>query len=70
MPKRQIEIIDLLAANRSLVCNYDMFRDYVWDDYEIDNATIRAEVNRIKRALKEDFIINIRGIGYMIKRPN
>jgi two-component system response regulator QseB len=70
LPKRQIEIIDLLAANRSLVCNYDMFRDYVWDDYEIDNATIRAEVNRIKRALKEDFIINIRGIGYMIKRPN
>lgn len=69
LPKRQIQIIDLLAANRSLVCNYDMFRDYVWNDDYIDNATIRAEVNRVKKVLKEDFVINIRGIGYMIERP-
>ncbi|XPV69051.1 MAG: response regulator transcription factor [Halarcobacter sp.] len=70
LPKRQIQIIDLLAANRSLVCNYDMFRDYVWNDDYIDNATIRAEVNRVKKVLKEDFIINIRGIGYMVERPH
>ena len=70
LPKRQIQIIDLLAANRSLVCNYDMFRDYVWNDDYIDNATIRAEVNRVKKVLKEDFISNIRGIGYMVERPN
>ncbi len=69
LPKRQIQIIDLLAANRSLVCNYDMFRDYVWNDDYIDNATIRAEVNRVKKVLKEDFIANIRGIGYMVERP-
>ena len=69
LPKRQIQIIDLLSANRSLVCNYDMFRDYVWNDDYIDNATIRAEVNRVKKVLKEDFIINIRGIGYMVERP-
>ncbi len=70
LPKKHIQIIDLLSANRSLICHYDMFRDYVWNDDEIDNATIRAEVNRVKKALKEDFIINIRGIGYMVKRPN
>ena len=70
LPKKHIQIIDLLSANRSLICNYDMFRDYVWNDDEIDNATIRAEVNRVKKVLKEDFIINIRGIGYMVKRPN
>ena len=69
LPKRQIQIIDLLSANRSLVCNYDMFRDYVWNDDYIDNATIRAEVNRVKKVLKEDFIINIRAIGYMVERP-
>ena len=70
LPKRQIQIVDLLAANRSLVCNYDMFRIYVWNDDYIDNATIRAEVNRVKKVLKEDFIINVRGIGYMVERPN
>jgi len=68
--KRQLQIIELLTNNRGLVCNYDMFRDYVWDDDFIDNATIRAEVNRVKKGLKEDFIVNIRGVGYMIKSQN
>ena len=70
LPKRQLQIIELLALNRSLVVQYDMFRDYVWNDDYIDNATIRAEVNRVKTVLKEDFIKNIRGSGYMIERPD
>ena len=69
LPKRQLQIIELLALNRSLVVQYDMFRDYVWNDDYIDNATIRAEVNRVKTVLKEDFIKNIRGSGYMVERP-
>jgi len=70
LPKRQLLIIELLCRNRSLVVNYDMFREYAYDGEDIDNATIRAEVNRVKKILKEDFIINIRGSGYMIKRPD
>ncbi len=69
LPRRQLQIIELLAQNRSLVVNYDMFRNYVWNDDYIDNATIRAEVNRVKTVLKEDFIKNIRGSGYMVERP-
>jgi len=70
LPRRQLQIIEFLAKNRSLVVNYDMFRTYVWNDDYIDNATIRAEVNRVKSVLKEDFIKNIRGSGYMIERPD
>jgi DNA-binding response OmpR family regulator len=69
LSKRQLEIIELLARNRSRIVTYDMFRDYVYDDFMIDVGTIRAEVNRLKKVLKEDIIINIRGIGYMIERP-
>jgi len=67
LSKRQIQIIQLLASNKNSVVNFDMFREFVWNDFEIDNATIRAEINRLKKSLKEDFIINIRGIGYMIE---
>jgi len=70
LSSRQLKIIELLSQNRSLVVNYDMFRTYAYEDEDIDNATIRAEVNRVKKELKEDFIINIRGSGYMIKRPD
>ena len=68
VPKRQLQIIELLAANCGNVVGYDLFREFVWSSDEIDNATIIAEVNRLKSSLKEDFIVNVRSIGYTVKR--
>lgn len=69
LTKRQMQIIDLLARNRGRVVDFDQFREYVWDEEFVDNATIRAEVSRLKKTLKEDFIQNIRALGYMIDIP-
>ncbi|MFT7859420.1 MAG: response regulator transcription factor [Sulfurimonas sp.] len=68
LTKKQSQIIDLLARNRGLVVDFDQFQEYVWDDMIVDNATIRAEVNRLKKILKEDLIVNVRGMGYMIEK--
>jgi DNA-binding response OmpR family regulator len=70
LSRRQSRIIEFLAYNRGIVCSYEMFMEHVWDDVEVDTATIRAEINRLKNNLKEDFIINIRGVGYMVKIPH
>jgi DNA-binding response OmpR family regulator len=70
LSKRQSRIIEFLAYNRGIVCSYEMFMEHVWDDVDVDVATIRAEINRLKSNLKEDFIINIRGVGYMVKIPH
>jgi len=59
-------IIKLLAINKGKSVTFEMLRDEVWDG-EVDNATIRAEISRLKKLLKEDFIQNIRGVGYIIK---
>jgi len=69
LSSRRQQIIRLLVANRSRVVSYDMFREYVWGDTYVDDATIRAEVNRLKKSLKEEIILNVRSIGYMIDRP-
>jgi DNA-binding response OmpR family regulator len=69
LTKRQSQIIDILARNRSRVVDFEQFRVYVWDEQIVDNATIRAEINRLKKSLKEDIINNIRGMGYMIEKP-
>ena len=66
LSKRQSQIIDLLARNRGRVVDFEQFQHYVWEDTFVDNATIRAEVNRLKKVLKEDSIQNIRSQGYMI----
>jgi two-component system, OmpR family, response regulator len=71
LSKRQLKIIEFLTLNKGFVCSYDMFRENVWDDFDmdVDDATIRAEINRLKNNLKEDIIVNIRGVGYIIKMP-
>ncbi len=68
LSKKQLQIIDVLSKNIGRIVDFEMFRIYVWDEAIIDNATIRAEVNRLKKSLKEDFIINVRAMGYMIDR--
>jgi len=69
LTKRQSQIIDLLARNRGMVVDFEQFSIYIWDEQIVDNATIRAEVNRLKKSLKEDMIVNVRGMGYMIEKP-
>lgn len=69
LSKRQSQIIDLLARNRGMVVDFEQFCLYVWDDQVVDNATIRAEVGRLKKILHEELIINVRGMGYMIEKP-
>ena len=66
---RHLKILILLAKNRNQIVHYALFQEYVWDNIEIGTPTIRAEVNRLKKILKEDIIINVRNMGYMIKRP-
>ena len=66
---RHLKILSLLAKNRNRVVDYPLFEEYAWDNREVETPTIRAEINRLKKILKEDIIINIRNMGYMIKRP-
>ncbi|MFK5975364.1 MAG: response regulator transcription factor [Sulfurovum sp.] len=64
---KQSQIIHLFASNVGRVVDFDMLRYYVWDNSQIDNATIRAEVHRVRQVLKEELILTIKGVGYKLK---
>jgi DNA-binding response OmpR family regulator len=66
--KKQLAIIELLALNINIVVDFERFREDVWNCEPIDNPTIRAEISRLNKVLKDDFIKNIRGLGYKIDR--
>jgi DNA-binding response OmpR family regulator len=68
LTKKQVDIIHTMALNINMVVDFERFRLDVWDGANIDNPTIRAEISRLKKSLKEDFIKNIRGLGYKIER--
>ena len=65
---KQSQIINLFACNINKIVDFDMLRHYVWNDNYVDNATIRAEIHRVKQVLKEDLIESLKGIGYKVKQ--
>ena len=68
LTKKQLQIVTLLCENIGIVVDFEKFRSYVWNDEPIDNASIRAEISRFRKLLKEDFIINLKGVGYKIEK--
>lgn len=68
LTKKQLNIIHILALNINMVVDFETFRFDVWNGDDIDTPTIRAEMARLKKSLKEDFVKNIRGLGYKIDR--
>jgi two-component system OmpR family response regulator len=45
-----------------------MLRHSVWEDEMVQDATMRSEISRFRKQLKEDFIENIKSIGYKVTR--
>jgi DNA-binding response OmpR family regulator len=70
LSERHTKILSLFALNRNRLVDYMLFQEYAWDNQEVSLPTIRTEINRLKKILKEDIIINVRNMGYMIKRPD
>jgi len=65
---KQAQIINVFVLNIDKIVDFKMLRHYVWIDSHVDNATIRAEIYRVRQILKEDLIKNIKGIGYRLNK--
>jgi len=66
LTQKQSQIIHLFASNAQSVVDFDMLRHYVWNDDLVDNATIRAEVHRVRQILKQELITTLKGVGYKL----
>jgi len=68
LTKKQFHIIKCLCTNIGTIINFDFFREYAWGSDLVSDATIRTELSRLRKVLKEDFIQNYKGIGYKVDR--
>ncbi len=68
LTKKQLKIIQVLSLNIDSIVTFDRLRSFVWDEEPVDNPTIRAEISRLRKTLKEDFIKSIKGVGYKVER--
>ncbi len=66
--KNEKNLIFLLIKNLSHTVSYDNIVEYVWQDKPINSNTLRTQIKKLRAKLKKDFIFNIRGSGYKIKK--
>ncbi len=65
LSKTEAKILELLIKQRGNVVTYEMFWEEIWGEW-IDPTNIRVQVGNLRKKLENDFIKNIRAVGYSI----
>jgi len=65
--KTEKEILEVLIKHKNTVVSTQMLQDEVWGEY-VEPATIRVQLNNLRKKLPEGIIENRRSLGYIIER--
>jgi DNA-binding response OmpR family regulator len=65
--KTEKDILEVLIKHKNIVVSTEMLQDEVWGEY-VEPATIRVQLNNLRKKLPEGVIQNRRGLGYIIER--
>jgi len=65
--KTEKDLLEVLIKNKNSIVSTQMFQDEVWGEY-VEPATIRVQLNNLKKKLPQEIIQNRRGLGYIIER--
>ncbi len=65
LPKKEFELLDLLASKPGKVFTREIILDKVWGgDVVVGDRTIDVHIRKLREKLGEDFIRTVKGIGY------
>lgn len=65
LPKKEFELLDLLASKPGKVFTREVILDKVWGgDVVVGDRTIDVHIRKLREKLGEDFIRTVKGIGY------
>ena len=65
LPKKEFELLDLLASKPGKVFTREVILDKVWGgDVVVGDRTIDVHVRKLREKLGEEFIRTVKGIGY------
>ncbi|MBN2895803.1 MAG: response regulator transcription factor [Campylobacterales bacterium] len=68
LTKIESMLLRILILNLGSVVSNEEIKNYVWDDEEISPLTIRYWIYRLIKKFKPGMIVNIRGIGYRLRK--
>ncbi|WP_072680243.1 response regulator transcription factor [Arcobacter sp. LA11] len=62
------ELLYLLVKNIGIAVSPDIIKDYVWEEKDVCDNTLRTKIKKLRNKLEDNFITNIRNIGYKIEK--
>ena len=68
LPKKEFELLELLASRPGKVFNRDQILSVVWGNETIvGERTIDVHIRKLREKLGDDYIRTIKGVGYTFK---
>ncbi|MDG2164311.1 MAG: response regulator transcription factor [Flavobacteriales bacterium] len=65
LPRKEFEILYLLASKPGKVFNREEIFDKIWgDNVVVGGRTIDVHVRKLRRKLGRDYIVTVKGVGY------
>lgn len=68
--RREFALLQVLLEQSGRVLSRDYLTQvlYTWDE-EVDSNALEVHIHNLRKKLGNQFIITIRGVGYMVKKP-
>lgn len=71
LSKKEKLLIEALVKNIKEIKTKEYLKEFIWDDSETSDATMRTVIKRVKdKIVDDDFIVSKKGLGYLIERGN
>ena len=65
LPRKEFEILHLLASKPGKVYKREEIFDKIWgDDVVVGGRTIDVHIRKLRKKLGRDYIMTVKGIGY------
>ena len=69
LSKKEKLLIEALVKNIKEIKTKEYLKEFIWDDSETSDATMRTVIKRVKdKIVDDDFIVSKKGLGYLIER--
>lgn len=67
LTKKESLVLDLLVKNINQIISYETLKEYIWEDKEIADSTIRDTILRLRKKTPKLHLDNVSSIGYLLK---
>lgn len=61
-------LLYILVKNQGVTVSPYILKNYVWEDKDVCDNTLRTQIKKIRAKITENFIVNIRNSGYKIEK--